>query len=276
MINKRLPRRLFLQLVLASLASGCTLSKNPSRQEVGLSSPETSPLLIPSSTPASTLTPTSHPSADGTAAAFLSAWSTGNYDIMYDLHDVGLALQNADPQILPDTARAFGLGKPTGIIGGDESPGLMPDPNWKLTETGEHWFPGDSVNLAIGQGYLLTTPLQIANMLAAVGNGGTLYRPQLIRRIANPTGSERLSRPEVLASLPVSSEQLAVIRKGLEGVASGPRGTARKAFEGVSFTAAGKTGTAGVGAGRAACLVCWRRAGRLAAGCYRGCGRTCG
>jgi penicillin-binding protein 2 len=159
-------------------------------------------------------------------------------------YDVGLALENADPQILPDMARAFGLGAATGITGVDEITGLVPDPVWKSAEKGEDWFPGDSVNLAIGQGYLLVTPLQIANMLAAMGNGGVLYRPQLIQRISNPNGSDQMSQPEVLASLPVTPENLAVIRTGLEGVVSGPRGTARKAFEGTSFTAAGKTGTA--------------------------------
>ncbi|NIL98300.1 MAG: penicillin-binding protein 2, partial [Planctomycetales bacterium] len=109
------------------------------------------------------------------------------------------------------------------------------------------WFPGDSVNLAIGQSYLLSTPLQIANMLAAVGNGGTLYRPQLVRRIVEPIGPEQVNQPEVLARLPISPERLAVIRRGLEGVVSGPRGTAREAFEGMAFTAAGKTGTAETG-----------------------------
>ena len=159
-------------------------------------------------------------------------------------YDVGLALQNADPQILPDMARAFGLGAATGLASVEESSGLVPDPAWKLTEKGEGWFPGDSVNLAIGQGYLLTTPLQIANLLAAVGNGGTLYRPQLVQRITDPDDADQVSQPELLARLPVSLERLTVIRKGLEGVVSGPRGTAREAFEGATFTAAGKTGTA--------------------------------
>jgi penicillin-binding protein 2 len=162
-------------------------------------------------------------------------------------YDVGLALQNAGPQILPDMARAFGLGTVTGIAGVEETPGLVPDPAWKLMEQGVSWFPGDSVNLAIGQGYLLTTPLQIASLLAAVGNGGTLYRPQLIHRISEPTGSDQISQPEVLARLPVDPEHLTVIRIGLEGVVSGARGTARKAFEGATFTAAGKTGTAETG-----------------------------
>ncbi len=103
------------------------------------------------------------------------------------------------------------------------------------------------MNLAIGQSYLLSTPLQIANMLAAVGNGGTLYRPQLVRRIVEPIGPEQVNQPEVLARLSISPERLAVIRSGLEGVVSDPRGTAREAFEDVAFTAAGKTGTAETG-----------------------------
>jgi penicillin-binding protein 2 len=120
----------------------------------------------------------------------------------------------------------------------------VPDPTWKLTEKGESWFPGDSVNLAIGQSYLLSTPLQIANLLAAVGNGGTLYRPQLVQRIAERSGTEQVSQPAALARLPVSAETLAVIQAALQGVVSGRRGTAREAFQGATFTAAGKTGTA--------------------------------
>ncbi len=167
---------------------------------------------------------------------------TQSCDVVF--YDVGLALQNADPLILPDMARAFGLGSVTGIAGVDETPGLVPEPDWKLTEMGERWFPGDSVNLAIGQGYLLTTPLQIANLLAALGNGGTLYQPQLIQRIVEPTGPEQVSQPEILTHLPVAPQHLEVIHTALEGVVTGAKGTARQAFEGVAFTAAGKTGTA--------------------------------
>ena len=170
---------------------------------------------------------------------------TRSCDVVF--YEVGLALHNADPQLLPDTARAFGLGTVTGITGLEETPGLVPDPAWKQAYKAESWFPGDSVNLAIGQSYLLATPLQIASMLAAVGNGGTLYRPQLVRRIVEHIGPEQVNQPEVLARLPVSPEHLTVIRSGVEGVVSGPRGTAREAFEGATFTAAGKTGTAETG-----------------------------
>jgi len=170
---------------------------------------------------------------------------TQSCDVVF--YEVGLALQNADPQALPDMARSFGLGAVTGIAGVEETPGLVPDPGWKLATKGESWFPGDTVNLAIGQSYLLSTPLQIANALAAIGNGGTLYRPQLIYRIVEPIGPEQASQPEVLTRLPLSPEHLAVIQAALEGVVSGPRGTARQAFEGATFSAAGKTGTAETG-----------------------------
>jgi penicillin-binding protein 2 len=170
---------------------------------------------------------------------------TQSCDVVF--YESALALQNADPQLLPDMARALGLGVSTGIAGVEETAGLVPDPAWKLVEKGESWFPGDSVNLGIGQSYLLTTPLQIANLLAAVGNGGTLYRPQLVHRIVEPIGPEQVNQPEVLARLPISPENLGVIRTALEGVVSGRRGTAREAFEGATFTAAGKTGTSETG-----------------------------
>ncbi len=170
---------------------------------------------------------------------------TQSCDVVF--YEVALALHNADPQILPNTARDFGLGVVTGLAGVEETAGLVPDAAWKLAKKGEGWFPGDSVNLGIGQSYLLATPLQIANLLAAVGNGGTLHRPQLVQRIVEPVGPEQVTRPEVLDRLRVSPEHLLVIRTALEGVVSGQTGTAREAFQGATFTAAGKTGTAETG-----------------------------
>ncbi|MGQ9792148.1 MAG: penicillin-binding protein 2 [Anaerolineae bacterium] len=167
---------------------------------------------------------------------------TQSCDVVF--YEVGLALQNSDPQILPDIARACGLGKPTGITGIQEVTGLVPDRAWKLSERAESWFPGDTVNLAIGQGFLLSTPLQIANLMAAIANGGHLYRPQLVMRVVERTGNERVMQPEVLGNLPVSVQNLAVIREALTNVTRPPRGTAREAFAGATFTAAGKTGTA--------------------------------
>ena len=168
---------------------------------------------------------------------------TQSCDVVF--YELGLALQNSDPQILPDVARACGLGNPTGITGVQEANGLVPDREWKLAERGESWFPGDTVNMAIGQSFLLTTPLQIANLMAAIANGGRLYRPQLILRIVERSGTERAMPPEVLGALPASPQTLAVMRAALAAVPV--RGTAREAFAGVTFTVAGKTGTSETG-----------------------------
>lgn len=167
---------------------------------------------------------------------------TQSCDVVF--YEVGLALHKEDPQLLPTWARAFGLGAPTGILGVAESAGVVPDNDWKQANLNQPLFDGDAVNSAIGQGYMLSTPLQIARLLAAIGNGGRLLRPSLIDRIVAVDGEERIIEPEVVGTLPLSPESLALIRGSLEAVVSGARGTARQAFEGITYTVAGKTGTA--------------------------------
>ena len=76
-------------------------------------------------------------------------------------------------------ARAFGLGEKTGVVLDDEKGGTIPDTEWKRKRFRQPWFPGETVSVAIGQGYVTVTPLQLANMMAAVANGGKLYRPLL-------------------------------------------------------------------------------------------------
>jgi penicillin-binding protein 2 len=164
-------------------------------------------------------------------------------------YQVGLLLNGVGQEVLPDYARQFGFGAPTGVEAGEE-PGQVPDPAWKIQAKGEGWAPGDSVNLAIGQGDLLVTPLQVADMVAAVGNGGTLYRPQLIEMIASdPVNPDWTFQPVVLAQLPISAEHLQAIQDGLYKVTSAKDGTAYQAFKGSSLTVAGKTGTAESGQG---------------------------
>jgi penicillin-binding protein 2 len=159
-------------------------------------------------------------------------------------YQVGLLLNGVNQSLLPDYARGFGLGARTGIEI-EEEPGLVPDPAWKIQAKGEGWAPGDAVNLAIGQSELQVTPLQIATMLAAVGNGGTLYRPQVVEMIASdPRNPDWVFEPAVAAQLPVSADNLAVIQDSLYKVTSAADGTAYQAFEGLSVSAAGKTGTA--------------------------------
>jgi penicillin-binding protein 2 len=164
-------------------------------------------------------------------------------------YQVGVMLNDLNPEVLPDYARRFGLGARTGVQLEEEA-GLVPSPSWKIRAKGEGWATGDAVNLSIGQSELLTTPLQIAAMLAAVGNGGTVYRPSIVEMIASdPDNPDWVLEPVAVAQLPVSEENLAVIQASLHGVTSAPNGTAYEAFEGFGLPVAGKTGTAESGHG---------------------------
>jgi penicillin-binding protein 2 len=145
---------------------------------------------------------------------------------------------------LPDMAKAFGLGQATGVEI-DESAGLVPDPDWKQQSTGTDWAVGDSMQLAIGQSALQVTALQVARFVAAIGNGGTLYQPQLVERIQNAEGLvSHQFEPVAQSELPVSDETLAAIQQGMGQVVNAPRGTAYKRFLSFPITVHGKTGTA--------------------------------
>jgi penicillin-binding protein 2 len=164
-------------------------------------------------------------------------------------YNVGKALHELDPGALSRFGHHFGLGEATGLEGLLEESGLMPDPTWKQDALGEMWYPGDTVNLAIGQGYLRVTPLQVARMMAAVANGGTLYRPFIVERIeASEEHPEQVTEPEVVGTLPLSPEHLAALQAGLLGVTTKSIGTASHRFAGLSIPVAGKTGTAEAGA----------------------------
>ncbi len=181
---------------------------------------------------------------DGTID-FVTGLSASNNVVFYE---VGKRVQDVDPFALPDMARAFGLGHTTGITGVEEIAGQIPDPDWKVATKGEQWVPGDGVNMAIGQGDVLATPLQMATLYAAIANGGTLYRPRVVQKIgSNNEPPEEIWQPEVLGTLPVSPENLQAIQQGLHGVISGAKGTAGFVFRGFPQSAAGKTGTAEAG-----------------------------
>jgi penicillin-binding protein 2 len=176
---------------------------------------------------------------------FVTGLSASNNVVFYE---VGKRVQDVDTFALPNMARAFGLGHTTGITGVEEIAGQIPDPDWKQKTKGEVWVPGDGVNMAIGQGDVLATPLQMATLYAAIANGGTLYRPHLIQKIgSNNEPPEDVWQPEVMGRLPISPENLQAIQRGLRGVISGPRGTAGFVFGGFPQSAAGKTGTAEAG-----------------------------
>lgn len=159
-------------------------------------------------------------------------------------YEIGLALHRTDPNLLPELARSFGFGLPTEIIGVEEAQGVVPDNEWARVNLNVPLYDGDAVNTAIGQGYTLATPLQTARMLAAIGNGGRLVQPRVADRIVSIDGQSQKVESTPADKLPISKENLALIRRSLEDITSDARGTARQAFEGIDTTVAGKTGTA--------------------------------
>jgi penicillin-binding protein 2 len=144
-------------------------------------------------------------------------------------------------------ARAFGLGEKTGAAAlDDEKSGIVPDSEWKRKRLRQPWFPGETLSVAIGQGYLTTTPLQIANMMAAVANGGTLYRPRLVDKIESVDGrTVREYGPEKIRTILVKPETLERVRNALADVVKSPRGTGGASRSNL-VEIAGKTGTAQV------------------------------
>ncbi|MFP3854370.1 MAG: penicillin-binding transpeptidase domain-containing protein, partial [Anaerolineales bacterium] len=163
-------------------------------------------------------------------------------------YHIGLDLFDADMQDkLTEMAAAFGLGETTGIEI-DEDAGFLPGPDNMPEQSTDSWAARDAVNLAIGQSYLQATPLQAARFVAAVGNGGTLYRPQLVNRLENAVGDvQEPFEPEAQGTLPISDEQLTEIQEAMVNVVRADRGTARRRFMGLSLNIAGKTGTAQTG-----------------------------
>jgi penicillin-binding protein 2 len=151
------------------------------------------------------------------------------YHIGVDLYNQGRVTAIAD------MARGFGLGSKTGLGQLEESAGTIVNP------------PGliDATNQAIGQGDVLVTPLQVADFMAAIGNGGTLYRPQLVEKTVDGNGVETaVFKPESRGVLPVKPETLASLREAMHEVIKNPRGTAYYRFTNLEIPVFGKTGTA--------------------------------
>lgn len=143
-------------------------------------------------------------------------------------------------------ARAFGLGEPAGIDLPHEEGGLIPTAQWKKNRTGISWQRGETLSVVIGQGFNLATPLQIAMVAAAVGNGGTRYRPRIVKTIRTADGQVIYqSSPEVVGRLPVSASTLQMVQEGLFKAVNEPHGTAYASrLDAVAMC--GKTGTAQV------------------------------
>lgn len=139
-------------------------------------------------------------------------------------------------------ARMLGYGEITGIDIPAEAPGRVPSAEWKLAAIGEGWLPGDTYNMSIGQGYVLATPLQVTNLTSAIANGGTFYRPHVVRAVLDAEGRTiREIPPQVTGRVALKPETLSVIRDGMVAVLDTPQVRAHKL---PGLAVAGKTGTA--------------------------------
>ncbi len=150
------------------------------------------------------------------------------------------------PDPIIQQALATGLGQKTGVEVDFESTGIVPDKKWQM-DNRTSWSDGDTCNLAIGQGYLAVTPIQMAMVTATIANGGYLYRPRLVQAYRKPDSEEYILNPgHRIGRMNWSEAALSVTRSGMRDVIMEKDGTGRRAAV-AGFEFAGKTGTAEYG-----------------------------
>lgn len=142
----------------------------------------------------------------------------------------------------------FGLGQKTGIDIPGESAALLPSREWKRKTYNEAWYPGETVNIGIGQGTILTTPLQLAVATAGIANRGKVMKPRLLAEARDPVTDKivRQGEPELLHTVSNTEEQWDLVISAMNDVVHAPNGTARGISEGAAYLFAGKSGTAQV------------------------------
>ena len=141
----------------------------------------------------------------------------------------------------------FGFGERTGIDLQGEATGVLPSPEWKMKRfkrpEQQKWYAGETISIGIGQGYNAYTPIQLAQAMATLANGGAMYRPHLIAYVDDPrTGERRPVEPELVHRVPVRRDHLEFVKRALAGV--NKEGTAARSFANAPYTSGGKTGTA--------------------------------
>lgn len=148
-----------------------------------------------------------------------------------------------DIDVLAKYARMLGFGDKTDIRLPDETPGIVPSKDWKKRVEGTEWFPGETLSVIIGQGATTATIVQMANMIAAVANGGTLYRPRVVRYVESPDGEVlETFQPQIIRRNQFKESTMKLVRRGLYEVMTHKNGTGRWAnIPGIE--AAGKTST---------------------------------
>lgn len=181
-------------------------------------------------------------------------WNTGGHaDMSFDeavahscnvsFYQMGRMLHQEEREGIQYIARELGFGSLTGIDLPGEKPGLVPDDEWKRYYRGEPWMPGDTINLSIGQGSLLVTPLQVVNMVAAIANGGSLMQPYIVEKAVAQSGEITLkNEPTILNDVNICPSSIESIQKALYDVTL--YGTGARLLGDFPVQVAGKTGTA--------------------------------
>ena len=164
-------------------------------------------------------------------------------------YELGKRLNDTKTDLLPNEALSFGLGKATDIDFVLEAAGIVPSPSWKQTAftspQDRVWNPGDATNLAIGQGFLLATPLQMANYTAALANDGIVWKPRMVIELRTREGAVAKKFDATrLGTANTTPTDLSLIRDGMRAVVSDPNGTVYFKFLGFPTAVAGKSGTA--------------------------------
>lgn len=143
-------------------------------------------------------------------------------------------------------ARAFKLGAPLGVELLNERSGLIPTSEWKQKRFGKRWYRGETLPVAIGQGAVLLTPIQLASMAATIANEGTIYRPHLVKRIVDADGRTlRETKAEIIGTASFAKESFRLVKLGMLAVVNEPGGTGAMARL-YDVKVAGKTGTSQV------------------------------
>ncbi|MDH4191530.1 MAG: penicillin-binding protein 2, partial [Betaproteobacteria bacterium] len=150
---------------------------------------------------------------------------------------------------IADFMKNFGFGSPTGVDLEGEAAGVLPSPEWKVRRfrrpDQQKWYPGETISIGIGQGYNAYTPMQLAQAVATLANGGIIFRPRLVSHVDNPrTGERRFVEPQVVHRVPVRAEYFEFVKQAMAGV--NKEGTAAGVFAGAPYSSGGKTGTAQV------------------------------
>jgi penicillin-binding protein 2 len=176
-------------------------------------------------------------------------------------YEVGYQMFQAQPGVLPQYMLKVGFGSPTGLRDLTEDSGFIPTPDWKRENLGMEWNFSDEVNIAIGQGEVQVTPLQVVRWIGAIANNGTLLRPQLVQKVGilGEAPSYTLE-PDPMIKLDIKPDVFDMLHEGMCAVVQSQQGTAEFQFKNSrlqSIGICGKTGTAQDGSSETADSHAW-------------------